>query len=75
MAQYEVLRPIELNGKLYLRVNDAVLEKVKSCGNGRDISVDVGGVIELSESQAAELILGQVEPVKVISPKTKDGRK
>ncbi len=60
MARYKVLRPIEHNQKLYLpEVTDA-LPSVKSAGNGRDISVEASGIIELSEQEAVELVDGQI---------------
>jgi hypothetical protein len=63
MPTYRVLRPLEHNLKLYLpQVADA-LPTVKSAGNGSDIPVDAGGVIELSEKEAAALDLGQIEPI------------
>lgn len=73
MAQYEVLRPIEFDGKLYLPKSDAEPPKTaKSAGNGLDIPVDASGVIELDPQVAAELNLGQV---KAIPPKPKGAAK
>ncbi len=64
MAKFKVLRPIEHSGKVYLPEAASAPTFSKSAGNGQDIPVDAGGVIELSESQAAELTLGQIEPIK-----------
>jgi len=65
MAQFKVLRPIEHNGKVFLPEASRAPASSKSAGNGQDIPVDAGGVIELSERQAAELKLGQIEAIKV----------
>ncbi|HLI35494.1 MAG TPA: hypothetical protein VKW70_10645 [Terriglobia bacterium] len=64
MPKFKVLRPIERDGKLYLPETESAPDKVKSAGHGQDIPVDFGGAIELTEKQAAELTLGQVEEIK-----------
>lgn len=64
MAKFRVLRPIEYSGKVYLPEAAGDTSISKSAGNGRDIPVDASGVIELSESQAAKLTFGQIEPIK-----------
>lgn len=63
MAKFNVLRPIEYNGKLYLKQSSEVPKFVKSAGNGSDIPVDASGVIDLTEEQAAQFTLGQVAPL------------
>ncbi len=71
MVQYQVLRPIEYNGKLYLPESALppapLLTKegdkgwlVKSSGNGQDIAVDRSGTIDLPTAIAATLNLGQI---------------
>ncbi len=65
MSKFKVLRPIEHDGKLYLPETESAPGKVKSAGHGQDIPVDLGGAIELTEKQAAELTLGQVEEIKL----------
>jgi hypothetical protein len=63
-AQYQVLRPIELDGKLYLPKSDAEAPtKARSAGNGAIITVDASGVIELTEAQAKEMTDGQIKAV------------
>jgi hypothetical protein len=62
-AQFKVLRPIELNGVLYLPEGTPAPKKPKSAGNGADVKVDVSGIIDLTPEQAAEMTLGQVKAV------------
>lgn len=69
MAEYEVLRPIEYNGKLHLpKSGEALPASAKSAGNGREIPVDATGVIDLDPKAAAAFDLGQV---KLITDNTK----
>ncbi|MGH9406343.1 MAG: hypothetical protein ACRD3D_10980 [Terriglobia bacterium] len=68
MAQYEVLRPIEFNGKVYVRASSDAPLTVRSACNGAEIAVDRGGVIELPANLAADLTLGQIAQIK---PKAK----
>ncbi len=60
MPKYKVLRAIEHNLKLYLPELPDAVATAKSAGNGSDIPVDASGSIELSESEAAAFIEGQV---------------
>lgn len=65
MAEYQVLRPIELGGTLYLPssvVNPPA--KARSAANGAVIAVNASGVIELTEAEAKELNLGQIQAIK-----------
>lgn len=64
MAQYEVLRPIEYNGKLYVPASDNAPAVVRSAGNGGDIPVDRSGVIDLPNSAIRQFELGQIASVK-----------
>lgn len=64
MAQYEVLRPIEYNGKLYVPASDDAPAVVRSAGNGGDIPVDRSGVINLPDSAIRQFELGQIAPFK-----------
>jgi hypothetical protein len=64
MAQYQVLRPIELDGKLYLPKSDAdAPAKARSAGNGSIIPVDASGAIELTEAEAKEMTNGQIKAI------------
>ena len=63
MAQYEVLRPIEVSGKLYVPASSDVPSTVRSAGNGAEVTVDRGGVIELTPALASQFTLGQIKPV------------
>jgi hypothetical protein len=63
MAQYKVLRPIELNGTLYLPEGATPPQKPRSAGNGKDVAVEGGGMIQLSDAQAAEMQLGQIQAI------------
>lgn len=69
MTQYEVLRPIEYNGKLYVPASDGAPAVVRSAGNGSDIPVDRSGVINLPDGAVRQFELGQIAPVKVKVPK------
>ncbi len=65
MAQYEVLRPIELDRKLYLPKSDAdAPAKARSAGDGSIIEVDASGVIELTPQEAKQMTAGQVKEIK-----------
>lgn len=64
MAQFEVLRPIEYNGKLYVPASDGTPAVVRSAGNGSDIPVDRSGVINLPDGAVRQFELGQITPVK-----------
>jgi hypothetical protein len=59
----KVLRPIELDGVLYLPEGSPVPKKPKSAGNGLDVKVDVSGFINLTSAQAAEMTQGQIAPI------------
>ncbi len=75
-ARFKVLRAIELDGKLYfLNPNIGVTPpaKAKSACNGADIAVDASGVIELTDQQASEMTLGQIEPIRETKTKAKKG--
>ncbi len=66
MAQFKVLRPIEFDGKLYLSEGSTKPARpggVRSAGNGVKIAVDTSGVIDLSPEAAAQMTLGQVQPI------------
>lgn len=74
MAKYQVLRPIEYEGKLYLPAGIDVTEwpcsrvlgpdgTCKSLGNGEPIQVDSGGLIDLPDGIAAQMTLGQIGPL------------
>ena len=71
MAQYEVLRPVEYDDKLYLPSGADAPETAKSSSNGRDIPTDVSGIINLDAKLAASLDLGQI---KLIPAKKKTGQ-
>jgi hypothetical protein len=64
MPKFKVLRPIELDGKLYVSGGDKAPETAKSACNGQVVAIDASGVIELTDGQAAEMVMGQVEQVK-----------
>jgi hypothetical protein len=66
MAQtstYKVLRPIELNGTLYLPAGATPPMKPRSAGSGEAVNVDTSGVIELTADQAAAMTLGQIQAI------------
>jgi hypothetical protein len=58
MPKYKVLRPIEYNQKLY------VPSTALSAGSGAEIQVDASGVIQLSDQEASQFALGQIEPAR-----------
>ena len=60
MAQYTVLRPIEYNNKLYVPASSDAPQTARSAGNGKDIPLNAGGLIELPENVADQFTLGQV---------------
>ncbi|MGH9434848.1 MAG: hypothetical protein ACRD06_02475 [Terriglobia bacterium] len=75
MAQYEVLRPIEYNGTLYLPKSGAEApQKARSAGNGLEIPVDRSGVITLPESVAATFNFGQAVPIPAKAKGARDER-
>jgi hypothetical protein len=63
MPKFKVLRPIELNGTLYLPEGATPPGKPRSAGSGDPISVDAGGVIELTDAQAAAMTAGQIQAI------------
>ena len=78
MPKYQVLRPIEHNGKLFLPKVDAAsderilsgggiddaLPSATSAAHGGEVPVEASGVIELAEKEALALDLGQIERIK-----------
>jgi hypothetical protein len=68
-AQYKVLRPIELDGKLYLPESKDAPVKARSAGNGAIIPVDASGVIELTEAEAKQMVDGQIAPMAALKKK------
>ncbi len=78
MAKYKVLRPIEHNLRLYLAADAWPQDgpkTIKSAGHGNDIPVDTGGIIELSDAEAAAMTAGQIEPIKKTTGSTGDTKK
>jgi hypothetical protein len=79
MAKFKVLRAIELDGKLYLPASDNPPAKARSASNGQIIPVDASGVIELTDAQAKELILGQIQAIgtqqSAVSKQKAEGKK
>lgn len=69
MAQYDVLRPIEYNGKLYVPTSDDAPAVTKSAGNGGNIPVDRSGTIDLPDGAASQFALGQIALVKAKTSK------
>jgi hypothetical protein len=63
MPKFKVLRPIERDGKLYLPDGNRVPEKAKSACNGQEAAIDASGIIELSNAQAAEMMMGQIQAI------------
>jgi hypothetical protein len=63
MPNFKVLRPIELNGTLYLPEGLAAPKKARSAGNGEQVTIDSSGMIELTADQAAAMTLGQVQAI------------
>lgn len=66
MPQYQVLRPIEYNGRLYLLAGHASPGRARSAGNGSEITVDTTGVIVLSESEATAFTFQQIRPLPTV---------
>ena len=64
MPKFKVLRQIEHSLRLYLPAGTPTTGKAKSVAHGGDIDVDATGEIELSESEAAALNRGQIEPIR-----------
>jgi len=60
MPSYKVLRPIEHNNVLYVPSGFEAPEKLPSAAHGGLVPVNASGVIELSEREAAEFVLGQI---------------
>ncbi|MGH9468819.1 MAG: hypothetical protein ACRD1N_00585 [Terriglobia bacterium] len=75
MAKYNVLRPIEYDGKIYLPAADDAPQTARSASNGREIPVDSSGIIDLPEKQAAEMTQGQVKPASPPSAKPDRAKK
>lgn len=75
MAKFKVLRPIELEGTLYLPEGSEPPKKPKSCGNGVAVNTDMSGVIELEPETAALMTLGQIAPVPAPAVKKTEGKK
>ncbi len=70
MAKYTVLRPVELDGTLYLAPSDAKPPKrARGCGAGGYVPVDGSGEIELTAEQAAQMSIGQVKIAKTAETK------
>ncbi len=75
MPKYQVLRPIEHNGKLYLPKVDDALPKAMSSSHGGEVPVEASGAVELAEKEALALDLGQIpldggKPLSI--PRTRD---
>jgi hypothetical protein len=62
MPTFKVLRPIELNGTLYLPAGVAPPTKPRSAGTGGAVKVNTSGAIELTPDEAAQMTLGQIAP-------------
>ena len=60
MAKYQVLSPIEKTNVLYVTKGAATSAQAPSAGHGKLIAVDASGEIELSDAEAAGLMLGQI---------------
>lgn len=75
MAKYNVLRPVEYDGKLYLPAGESPPPTARSASNGRDIPVDASGVIDLTQEQAAEMVLGQVRLAAVSASRPEKGQR
>ncbi len=64
MAKFKIVRPVEYNHKLYLpRIlgGEEISEVRTSAGSGREIPVDISGIIEITNQEAASFTLGQIE--------------
>jgi len=71
MPSFKVLRPIELNGTLYLPEGATAAAKARSAGNGEQVTIDTSGVIELTADQAAAMTLGQIQALPTAAKKAK----
>jgi hypothetical protein len=71
MPNFKVLRPIEMNGTLYLPEGATPPKKPRSAGSGEPVNVDTSGVIELTADQAAAMTLGQIAALPTAPKKTK----
>jgi len=60
MPKYQVLSPIEKNNVLYVPKGTASASHSPSGGHGKLITVDAAGEIELTDGEAASLMLGQI---------------
>ncbi len=67
MRKYRVLRPIEHNSTRYVGAGSEEGKSATSAGHGGPIPLNASGVIELSESEAAQFTEGQIEPLKNVS--------
>ena len=63
MPRYQVLRPIEHNGCLYLPDGYQATDAARSAGNGRTIPTNTTGVIELTPAEAGAFGGQQLRPV------------
>lgn len=63
MAKFKVLRPIELDGTLYLPQGERPPATPKSCSNGADIPVNMAGILDLTPAQATQFDLGQIQAI------------
>jgi hypothetical protein len=71
MSKFRVLRPIEVDGTLYKPkpgLNETIPKTTKSAGDGREISVNHDGLIELSSQEATGFTLGQLETAGPMEP-------
>ncbi len=65
MPQYQVLHPIEHNGRLYLPAGHEAADTTRSAGNGSTIPADTTGVIELTPAETAALTGQQLRAITV----------
>ena len=77
MPKYQVLSPIEKSNVLYVPKGTATSTHSPSAGHGKLIAVDATGEIELTDAEAASLVLGQIplfqgKPDPVGGAKTRD---
>jgi hypothetical protein len=68
MAKYKILRPVEHNRKLYVPAT------APSAADGTEIEVDASGSIELSDAEASQLTLGQIQAFPEAAPGEDTGR-
>jgi hypothetical protein len=70
MAKFKVLTPIEHNETHYWPEADKAPKEAPSFGHGKPVPVNASGVIELTEAEAAPLLVGgAVAPIKAKAEK------